>query len=441
MPAEKHETVSTMLPKLVCFWQDVAAMFTPLHWFKDFVFLFVVPVRRNPYISGKAKLSRSQKWKCWQLCCERRDGKRSLSSWVSVEQAGFVSGFLLCSLTAVTAAKIWEQRVSEGRVWGHHLEPRHWNSTGRVPVGVLIRIAFPQGSRCPRLHQFAELDWELENGGILCSLSKALGLAMSELILYARMKMPLPVLHLYSLCHFWCVRVYTESRSWKGQAERLQSRRHHSSVHGTRRYRETPAWWRQREFCLWGGNWWFISREAWGDLAHVVLKIKNKKGCSCCLWQQGEAQWMYLAILKGWFSCILELVGAVTGCVILSRTEGDLRGAVSFCHCWLTRRRCGAESQTVVTREAYQRGEEAKEEQDQGCICGSVMLSKLGSRAADGYLQRVAEPFGGAGKWGPSAGSKLGPSWCWQVGGGNELSARELPGQQGTLTAATGTMW
>lgn len=77
----------------------------------------------------------------------------------------------------------------------------------------------------------------------------------------------------------------------------------------------------------------------------------------------------------------------------------------------------------------------------QGSICGSVMLSKLGSRAADGYLQRVAEPFGGAGKWGPSAGSKLGPSWCWQEGGGNELSARELPGQQGTLTAATGTMW
>lgn len=68
------------------------------------------------------------------------------------------------------------------------------------------------------------------------------------------------------------------------------------------------------------------------------------------------------------------------------------------------------------------------------------MLSKLGSRAADGYLQHVAEPCGGAGKWGPSAGSKLGPAWCWQVGGGNESSARELLGQQGTLTAATGTV-
>lgn len=61
MPAEKHETVSTMLPKLVCFWQDVAVMFTPLHRFKDFVFFLVVPVIRNPYVSGKAKLSRSQK--------------------------------------------------------------------------------------------------------------------------------------------------------------------------------------------------------------------------------------------------------------------------------------------------------------------------------------------------------------------------------------------
>lgn len=50
-----------MLPKLVCFWQDVAAMFTPLHRFKDFVFFLVVPVIRNPYVSGKAKLSRSQK--------------------------------------------------------------------------------------------------------------------------------------------------------------------------------------------------------------------------------------------------------------------------------------------------------------------------------------------------------------------------------------------
>lgn len=31
----------------------------------------------------------------------------------------------------------------------------------------------------------------------------------------------------------------------------------------------------------------------------MLFKNKNKKGCSCCLWQQGEAQWVYLAILKG----------------------------------------------------------------------------------------------------------------------------------------------
>lgn len=149
------------------------------------------------------------------------------------------------------------------------------------------------------------------------------------------------------------------------------------------------------------------------------------------MWQQGEAQWMYLAILKGWFSCILELVGAVTGCVLPSRTEGDLRGAVSFCHCWLTRRRCGAEGQTVVTREAYQRGEEAKEEQNQGNLLWERDAFKAGEQSS----WRVPAARGRALWRGREMGTK-----CWQVGGGNEPSARELPGQQGTLTAATGTV-
>lgn len=70
------------------------------------------------------------------------------------------------------------------------------------------------------------------------------------------------------------------------------------------------------------------------------------------------------------------------GCVLLSRTEGGLRGAVSFCHCWLTHRRYGAESQTVVTREAYQRGEEAKEEQDQGNLLWERDAFKAGEQSS-----------------------------------------------------------
>lgn len=84
------------------------------------------------------------------------------SFWASVGQADFMNWFMLCDLNAIITARIWEQCMSEDRVWGQFLEPCHWNSTGRVPMGVLLRILFPQGNRCPRLPQFTDLDWGLE---------------------------------------------------------------------------------------------------------------------------------------------------------------------------------------------------------------------------------------------------------------------------------------